>query len=85
MSVSYFTCFDNNREDLIGAYNPNCLFSFTYNLHNPAYHRPFSKKCHFKKQNEILTKNYQPFLYNYKTIIAFYLIDLKFRIANSFS
>ncbi|RNA39773.1 nuclear RNA export factor 1 isoform X6 [Brachionus plicatilis] len=38
---NYFTCLDNNREDLIGAYHPNCLFSFTYNLHNPACHRPF--------------------------------------------
>ncbi|CAF1103076.1 unnamed protein product [Brachionus calyciflorus] len=38
---NYFTCFDTNREGLVGAYNPKCLFSLSLNLQNPVGHRFF--------------------------------------------
>ena len=39
--VRYFTCYDMNRQGLLGAYNPNVTFSLSLNMSNSVAHRAF--------------------------------------------
>jgi hypothetical protein len=38
---SYFTCFDSNREGLLGAYNSKVTFSLSLMMSSSIAHRPF--------------------------------------------
>lgn len=38
---NYFTCFDSNRDALLGAYNPKVTFSLSLNMSSAVAHRPF--------------------------------------------
>ena len=53
---SYFTCFDTNRQGLLGAYNQKCTFSLTLNLGNNNCYRQFKFDEHSIKENRNLKR-----------------------------
>lgn len=51
--LSYFTCYDSNREALLGAYNPKVLFSLTVNTTPSNVHRVFNFENYIKESRNI--------------------------------
>lgn len=53
---NYFTCFDTNREGLLGAYNKMCTFSLSLNMSNTVAYRQFKFEDHALKENRNLKR-----------------------------
>lgn len=53
---NYFTCFDTNREGLLGAYNKQCTFSLTLNMSNTVAYRQYKFDDYVLKENRNLKR-----------------------------
>lgn len=53
---NYFTCFDTNRENLMGAYNKHCTFSLTINMSNTVAYRQYRFDDYVLKENRNLKR-----------------------------
>lgn len=53
---NYFTCFDSNRQDLLGAYHPKVFFSLTLNMSNSCAHRQYRFDEALFKENRNLKR-----------------------------
>lgn len=53
---NYFTCFDTNREGLLGAYNKQCTFSLSVNQSNTVAYRQFKFDDIILKENRNLKR-----------------------------
>lgn len=53
---NYFTCYDTNREGLLGAYNKMCTFSLSINQGNAAAYRTFKYEENVLKENRNLKR-----------------------------
>lgn len=53
---NYFTCFDSNRNGLLGAYNQNCTFSLTLNMGNTNAYRQYKFDERIVRENRNLKR-----------------------------
>jgi hypothetical protein len=59
MNLSYFTCFDTKREELLAAYNPKCTFSLSINMgNNQSSYRSFKFDEFLTRENRNLKRIY---------------------------
>ena len=54
--LRYFTCYDGDRQGLLGAYNQKCIFSLCLNMSNAVAHRSFKFEDILIKDNRNLKR-----------------------------